>query len=306
MDVGGGVGGVRPGSHEFQNLFSEMEQIIMQDGPISLAFPGFYCHLEHGDDIFEPSHDFDAPRSLRPFNAQLSRLLAASPVQNIRFSINATAAILHLSDLLAGEPEEEMMRGAIETLRETLDAVSVSQADNFIEVHDGIYSLTDLNTLAKKGVLGLDKAPLQDVDDVAFTILTEVCCVYAGREQGDVLPEEEDRALISLGSCILGQEPSRHYNGYGVVSPWNFAPDLRHILDGFSGYQVTRVAPECGILIWDGPADLIRPLHLGQRLRVYPNDATQVSESFGWYFVVDSTRVGREDEIIDIFVRWKG
>jgi hypothetical protein len=39
---------------------------------------------------------------------------------------------------------------------------------------------------------------------------------------------------------------------------------------------------------------------------LYPNDATSASEGFGWYFVIDSSRVGREDEVVDIFVRWRG
>ncbi|KAN0104349.1 hypothetical protein V8E51_010094 [Hyaloscypha variabilis] len=262
-EYSGEVSGVRPGSQEFQDLFSQIERIILLEGPISLAFPGFYCHLDHGLDIFEPSHDFDAPRSIRPFSTQLSGLLTASPVQNIRFSINATAAISHLSDILSNESEDELMRERVEALRGTLEAVSVSQADNFIEVRDGIYPITDLNTLAKKAVLGLDRAPGQDLDDAALTILTEVCCVYEGRREGDVLPEEQERALITLGSCTLGQEPSRHYNGYGLVSHWGMHHEMRGLLDSFSGFQVARVDLHCGVLVWDGPVDLIQPLHLG-------------------------------------------
>ena len=79
------------------------------------------------------------------------------------------------------------------------------------------------------------------------------------------------------------------------------APELRQFLNGFSGFQVSRVVPECGVLVWDGPEDVVQPLRPGQRLRVYPNDAAKASEGTGWYLVTDSFRVGREDEIVDIF-----
>ena len=73
-----------------------------------------------------------------------------------------------------------------------------------------------------------------------------------------------------------------------------------------SHFYVHNVEKGTSILKWAGSAELIQPLHCGQRLRIYPNDAVSASEAFGWYFVVDSTRVGREDEIVDVFVRWRG
>jgi D-serine deaminase-like pyridoxal phosphate-dependent protein len=300
VDFGDEVCGVRPGSQEFQDLFSQMEQIILQEGPISLVLPGFYCHMEDSEIVFDPLE------VLRPLNKQLSGLLNASPVQNVRFSVNATAAISHVSKLLADEVEEERPVW-VEALRETLAAIS--EAEHLIEVHDGAYPLMDLNALARSQALGLGKATSRDLDDVALTILTEVCCIYTKREQVDFLPEEGIRgeALISLGSETLGQEPSKLlYLGYGLVGQWNIAPELRDNLDNFSSFQVSRVAPECGVLVWDGPEDYVQPLRSGQRLRVYPNDATKASESFGWYVVIDSSRAGREDEVVDIFVRWKG
>ena len=76
-------------------------------------------------------------------------------------------------------------------MRGTLAAIP--EADNFIEVRDGTYLLMDLNALARKEVPGLGKATLQDLEDVAPIILTEVCCVYARRESVDFVFAEETR-----------------------------------------------------------------------------------------------------------------
>jgi D-serine deaminase-like pyridoxal phosphate-dependent protein len=298
VDVDDEPCGVHPGSQAFQDLFSQVERIVLQEGPISFVGPGFYCHQEHGEFVLDPKE------LLRPLNKQLSGLLGGSPVQNLRFSINATAAILHISELLTGEPEDDK-REATEALRATLTAIS--QADSFVEVHDGDYTLMDLNALARKEVLGLGKASSRDLQSVALTILTEVCCIYTRREEGGFVTEEDDRgeALVSLGSSTLGPEPSRLYVGYGLVSHWNLAPELWDFIDGFSSFHVSRVTPECSVLKWDGPPELVPQLQSGQRLRVYPNDAAKASQEFGWYFVINSSKVGREDEIVDIFVRWR-
>jgi len=289
--------GVRPGSPALHDLFSQIERIVLE-GPMSMIGPGLYCHLEHGDFVLDPTE------LLRPLTQQLSGLLQASPIQNIRFSINATAAILRVSELLTGEKADENEEST-SALRTTLDGIS--QADSFIEVRGGDYALMDLNALARKEVLGMGKAVSRDLHAVALTILTEVCCVYTTREQGGSVLEEDDRgeALIAVGSSTLGEEPSRLYAGYGIVSHWSIAPKFRGVLDGFSSFHVSDVTPECAVLKWNGPPEFVPQLQLGQRLRVYPNDAGQASERFGWYFVINSSLAGREDEIVDVFVRWR-
>jgi D-serine ammonia-lyase len=299
VDVDDEPCGVRSGTQAFQDLFSQIERIVLQEGPISFVGPGFYCHQEHGDFVLDPTV------FLMPFNKQLCGLLDASPVQNLRFSISATAAILQISKLLTGESEDHQ-KEATESLRSTLNAIS--QADSFIEVHDGGYTLMDLDALAKREALGLGKTMSRDLGSVALTILTEVCCIYKSCEEGGFVAEYDDRgeALISIGSSTLGKEPSRLYMGYGLVSHWNLAPQLREFLDGFSSFYVSRVTPERAVLNWDGPPEMMPQLQFGQRLRLYPNDAAKASQEFGWYFVINSSTVGREDEIVDIFVRWTG
>jgi hypothetical protein len=41
-------------------------------------------------------------------------------------------------------------------------------------------------------------------------------------------------------------------------------------------------------------------------LRIYPYDTKRASNEFGWYYLVESNRFGREDEITDVLVRWRG
>ena len=47
-------------------------------------------------------------------------------------------------------------------------------------------------------------------------------------------------------------------------------------------------------------------LEVGQKVRVWPNHACIAGAMFGWYLVVDSRLVGREDEVVDVWVRWRG
>ncbi|KAE9364668.1 hypothetical protein N431DRAFT_489194 [Stipitochalara longipes BDJ] len=298
VDVHNEPCGVHPGSQALQDLFSQIERIVLE-GPMSMIGPGLYCHLEQGSFILDPTELH------KPFTQQLSGLLDASPIYNIRFSINATAAILQISELLTSESDNSNREPTI-ALQTTLNAIS--QADNFIEVRDGDFALMDLNVLARKEVLGLGKAVSRDLQTVALTILTEVCCIYTSRGQRGLVLEEDDRgeALIALGSSTLGQTPSKLYAGYGLVSHWNVESELQGVLDGFSSFYASSVTPECAVLKWDGPPESVPQLQLGQRLRVYPNNASETSEKFEWYFVINSSLAGREDEIVDIFVRWRG
>ncbi|KAH8603181.1 hypothetical protein B0O99DRAFT_605371 [Bisporella sp. PMI_857] len=304
VDVSGGseadVTGVRPGSQEFQDLFTHMERIIMQEGPVSLMLPGFYCH--HENDRWVSS------KLLEPLNDQLSTLLNVAPVQGLRFSVNASPAILYLSQVQTREPDEDV-RAAVETFRETL--AGVVKVESLVEVHDSAYPLMDLNAISSREAIGFRQEPhLLNPSDIALTILTEVSCVYTRRGHAGDLPEDVDweEALISIGSSVLGQGERKLDVGKGMIAQWNMTPMPQRSLDAYDGWRVEteRIAPECSVLRWHARGGFVQPLRLGQRLRVYPKDAKMASESFGWYVVVDSSRLGREDEIVDIFVRWRG
>lgn len=66
-----------------------------------------------------------------------------------------------------------------------------------------------------------------------------------------------------------------------------------------------RIGPEYSVLSWQGRRDFVERIHHYQGLRKYPKGAGAARESFGWYAVVDSSRVGRDDKIVDLFVRWR-
>jgi D-serine ammonia-lyase len=71
------------------------------------------------------------------------------------------------------------------------------------------------------------------------------------------------------------------------------------------GWHVGRISQEHGILVWSGESHP-EELSVGQKVRVWPNHACVAGAGFGWYLIVDETRVGREDEIIDVWPRWRG
>ncbi len=100
-----------------------------------------------------------------------------------------------------------------------------------------------------------------------------------------------------------------------MVTPWrvecNPAPG-----PGFpaehGGWQVGRISQEHGVLVWRGRPgqqkedDEPAPLRAGQRVRIWPNHSCIAGAGFDWYLIVDSRLAGREDEIVDVWVRWRG
>jgi D-serine deaminase-like pyridoxal phosphate-dependent protein len=292
IDIGGHHSGVPADSAQFRELFSHVEQIVLRQGPPSLAFPGFYCHLDY------PEQWYDDLTSVMTFQTQLSTLLNNVPVQIIRYSVNATPIILYLEELQEAEVEDRLGE-AVSEIKNTLTALS--EAINPIEIHAGDYTLLDLNGLARNLRVDLDGQPSLAWNDIPLTILTEVSCLYPRR--GD---DGKDEALVSVGYSSLGSRGGRAHVSRGFVINWNILPKLDFPVGLHEGWQVDRVDAESGILSWKGVRELEQLLRVGQRLRLYPNDAASASEGFGWYFIIDSSRVGREDEVVDIFVRWRG
>lgn len=147
--------------------------------------------------------------------------------------------------------------------------------------------------------------------DVALTVLAEVCSVYPGR--GD---EGTPEALCGAGGLALGREFCKAYPGMAVVSPWGRTdaagrpmglPDCD--VEDYEGWMIGRFAQEHGILTWRGKSGdgaHVDDFTVGQKIRLWPNHACITSSHFGWYFVVDSDRVGKEDEVVDIYIKTRG
>ena len=181
-----------------------------------------------------------------------------------------------------------------------------------IEIHAGVYPILDMQQVSTHASPSARINTIMDMQqdlstaDIALTVLAEVASIYNDRE----VPE----ALIAAGSLALGREPCRTYDGWGVVSNWGMA--LQNS-DGPSGWKVGRISQEHGILTQDSNArhdPTLSPnapnpekLGVGQKIRIWPNHACIAGAGFGWYLVVDSNLPeGRKDEIIDVWVRWRG
>jgi D-serine deaminase-like pyridoxal phosphate-dependent protein len=176
-----------------------------------------------------------------------------------------------------------------------------------MEVHAGVYPTLDLQQLATHA----RDSSLMTHEDIAFDVLVEVASLYPGRGVNGTA-----EALVTAGCLALGREPvidkgpvpGREYSGWGIVSPWNsnnVVPGV-HFPRVHGGWQVGRISQEHGILVWKGEkADLV-PLEVGQRLRIWPNHSCISGAGFDHYLVVDSRNKGKEDEIVDVWARWRG
>ena len=131
---------------------------------------------------------------------------------------------------------------------------------------------------------------------MALTILTEISSIYPGRgEDGGT------EALIAAGTSHLGAE-SQAYRGWGPRLGWGMVDQPMPHFD--RGWYVQRADGESAVLAYGGDDPPVA-LQCGQRVRIHPYNAAKASERFGWYFVVDSSRIDHGDEIVDIFVRWR-
>ncbi|KAI1421387.1 putative serine dehydratase domain-containing protein [Xylaria sp. FL1777] len=207
------------------------------------------------------------------------------------------------------------------------DLMARMRADGLtLEVHAGVYPTLDVQQLAARAC----DARYLNASAVAVTVLAEVASVYPGRGA-----DGSAEAMVNAGSLALGREPcedmgevkGRHYGGWGIVMPWagvaNVVPGPRFpAVHG--GWQVARISQEHGVLAWrgngegdangngngdgdgNGKTGGETPLAVGQRVRIWPNHSCITGAGYPWYLVVDSRNQGREDEIVDVWLRWNG
>ncbi|KAI1282670.1 putative serine dehydratase domain-containing protein [Xylaria sp. FL0933] len=204
------------------------------------------------------------------------------------------------------------------------DLIARMRADGLtLEVHAGVYPTLDIQQLAAHSC----DARYLNPSAIAISVLAEVASLYPGRGVNG-----STEAIVNAGSLALGREPcedmgavkGRHYNGWGIVMPW---AGLANVVPGpgfpavHGGWQVARISQEHGVLAWRGKGDGEdngmngeggqgesgeTPLAVGQRVRIWPNHSCITGAGHPWYLVVDSRNTGREDEIVDVWVRWNG
>ncbi|KAF5020570.1 hypothetical protein F66182_7402 [Fusarium sp. NRRL 66182] len=185
-----------------------------------------------------------------------------------------------------------------ESLRKAIQVVSVGKPGGLhttLELHAGVYSILDMQQVSTHSRRNLGSHQ----DEVAISIIAEVCSVYNDNERSQ--PE----ALVAVGCLGLGREPCASYPGWGVISQRSYqrAPSegRRLIID--------RISQEHSIVAWEHEKSASHPppvpLEVGQHVIIYPNHACVTGALYGWYLVVDSSRPD-EHEVVDVWVRASG
>jgi D-serine deaminase-like pyridoxal phosphate-dependent protein len=308
INMGSNRAGVVPQTAACSNLISSL-LALESSGTAKLL--GLYAHAGHSYSSSSPASALDLLR--QEFE---SLLVTASAVHSISLShplvlsVGATPTTISVRNLLIpSDPsvvrssEEEK---AISALRATIEAIRDVGCN--IEIHAGVYPTLDVQQLATHALPKSGPHAQLGWDDLAFTVIAEVASLYPGRGANGS-PE----ALIAAGSLALGREPCKAYSGWGILTPWN-RPGVSNPTSGpeeFKGWYVGGISQEHGILKWSGgPGGLgteQEKLEIGQKIRVWPNHSCITGAGYGWYLVVDSGRgEGKEDEIIDVWPRWRG
>ncbi|OBT69970.1 hypothetical protein VE03_00546 [Pseudogymnoascus sp. 23342-1-I1] len=280
IEMGYHRSGVLAPSPLFTELVSALLPLIEKGG---CRISGLYSHAGHSYAGSDPATAIELLTSeLRALLSASHALRALAPASALTFSVGATPTTTAVYNLLhPSSTASAAETAALATLQSTI--AEVKEADARIELHAGVYPVLDNQQLATSA------RPLSQLstDDMALTILAEVSSIYPHRGTGE--------ALVTAGSVALGREPCKSYDGWGVVAPWGAAAE---------GWVVGKVSQEHGILKWTGEGR--GEIEVGGRVRVWPNHACIAGTGFDWYLVVDSGVEGKGDEIVDVWVRWRG
>ncbi|KJZ78512.1 hypothetical protein HIM_01903 [Hirsutella minnesotensis 3608] len=313
IDMGGRRAGVVLESARFSEV---VDAALEAHGRGELCLSGLYSHAGHsygGDSrvaaVKMMRGEVDA--CLKAANSVRERATdkAISDLAPVTISVGASPTALSIQNIVAGN--EQIQQGDI-TPELQSEATSlaklfgtVKDKGHAVEIHAGVYPLLDLQQLAAHSI----SASRLSWSDIALTVLAEVHSIYPGRGAGNT-----DEVLIGSGGLALGREPCKAYEGMAMLTPWGRpgAQMPQEDVEDFQGWIVGRFSQEHGILTWrangngSGAPMEQGMVTVGQKIRLWPNHACITSSHFGWYFVVDHDREGKEDEIVDIWPRAKG
>ncbi|KAK3694551.1 putative serine dehydratase domain-containing protein [Podospora appendiculata] len=272
---------------------------------------GVYCHAGQS---YGAREDWAAMHALAAEFAELSKVAALvrakSPGHPLVLSVGATPTATTIQHPTLGATAETAATSSAAPTHEIERLFAELKRDGFtLEVHAGVYPTLDLQQLATHA----RDSSLMTYEDIAISVLAEVASIYPGRgAQGTT------EALINAGCLALGREPvtdkgavpGRDFSGWGILMPWGGlennptpGPEFPRV---HGGWQVGKVSQEHGILVWKGSKEDEVPLRIGQKVRVWPNHSCIAGACFDWYLVVDSRNKGREDEVVDVWPRWRG
>ncbi|EXJ95499.1 hypothetical protein A1O1_00621 [Capronia coronata CBS 617.96] len=286
-DSGPHRAGLHPTSIEMMDLVREVSRGEEQ-GILHLV--GFYTHNSLSYGASAPDDAMDWLKVEIDSCRQASEHSKQDRKNALVVSVGASPSALSLQNIVSSNSRSSSSSSAI-ALKETLQ---LTKSNLELEVHAGVYPIFDIQQVAASS-RHLTSDPH---DTIAASVLTEVCSLYPNRT-------EQPEALVSAGLLALAREPCKDYAGYGVVSPWNMRKD--YTISNQERIIVARISQEHGILAFEGqhPEMTQLPLEYGQKLRIWPNHACITLAMFGWYLVVDSTS-GSPDNIVDVWVRWRG
>lgn len=295
IDIGSHRAGVAVG----QGQLSDLAYALKASTRTNTA--GFYSHMGHSYGVGDPQE------ALKFFSEELQGLetgalefLKCSGVSGSK-DPNAPKVVLSLGATPTATATQNIVddcEGGKE-YRALLERIG----QNFtVELHAGVYPVMDMQQLATRArpqhAASDSNKSMLSFADLGLRALVEVVSVYNDRGQ----PE----AMIAAGSIVLGREPCKSYPGWGVVTSWPANDGKVYDPEGEKkGWIVGRISQEHGVLTWQGPAEEMRKLEVGQKLLLWPNHACMCGPSFGWYLVVDSEK-GDADTVVDIWTRWWG
>ncbi|KAL1968394.1 hypothetical protein VTN77DRAFT_1923 [Rasamsonia byssochlamydoides] len=220
---------------------------------------------------------------------------------NRRFtiSVGATPTATAAQNLLS--PNAAQSDPAVRLVK---DLIARVQKLHDVELHAGAYVTLDMQQMAAHARPAENHRSYRDI---AVMVLAEVASLYPHRS-----PPE---ALVACGMISLGREPCRNYPGWGVITPWDPATrdESRQQWSWYdpekdrTGWIVSRVSQEHGILTWQGPVEQKRPLQIGQKVLIWPNHCCICLAGYSFVLVIDSDQEGIEkDRVVDVWLSWRG
>ncbi|POR34768.1 D-serine dehydratase [Tolypocladium paradoxum] len=312
IDMGGRRAGVAEDGARFLEL-AEAALDAHSRGAVILS--GLYSHAGH-------SYRGDSRvAAIKMMKEEISAMLKAADRLRARatekalsnppslvVSAGASPTALSVQNLLASnEDGADNVTPELQAETESLSTLFslVKERGHAVEIHAGVYPTLDLQQLAAHSI----SSSRLSWGDIALTVLAEVHSIYPGRGADGTA-----EALIGSGGLALGREVCKAYDGMAMLTPWGRTgvelPQCN--VEDFQGWVVGRFSQEHGILTWrsskagSGPTPEQGMIEVGQKVRLWPNHACIASSHFGWYFVVDEDRTGREDEIVDIWTKARG
>jgi D-serine deaminase-like pyridoxal phosphate-dependent protein len=286
IDTGYHRAGIQTSSSKFAEL---VEAVVSKSGK-STVFKGFYSHYGHS---YAGDSEDDAATGL------IAELVGLQEAVSFIPPSHAGRVVLSVGATPTATAAQNMLSLSSPKAKEFIDVLGRLKTKYDVELHAGVYPLLDCQQVATHARPASNPTkcfqPLSK-DNIAIRMLVEVTSVYDERGK----PE----ALVSAGSLAMGREPCKSYPGWGIVTSDLGNSKTKSVYDerdGQTGWIVGRISQEHGILTWEGERERCNPLTIGERVTVWPNHACVAGAGFGWYLVVDGG-----DEVVDVWVRWRG